>query len=54
LQSSLKALRLFSHKDQAAKPLIGFGDPIFKPDESLVPVASADQRGKAAGRVGVK
>jgi hypothetical protein len=49
--TSLKALRLFSHKDQAAKPLIGFGDPIFKPDESLAPAATADQRGKAAGRV---
>jgi CHAT domain-containing protein/tetratricopeptide (TPR) repeat protein len=27
--TSLRSLRLFARKDQAAKPMIGFGDPIF-------------------------
>src|SRR5215470_7608876 len=45
--ASLKALRVFAHKDQATKPLIGFADPIFGPE-----AATATQRGamKAAAR----
>jgi CHAT domain-containing protein/Tfp pilus assembly protein PilF len=31
--SSLKALRGFAHRDQAVKPMTGFGDPIFDPSE---------------------
>jgi CHAT domain-containing protein len=27
--ASLKALRGFAHKDQSAKPMVGFGDPVF-------------------------
>ena len=27
--ASLKALRQFARKDQAAKPIVGFGDPVF-------------------------
>jgi CHAT domain-containing protein len=27
--SSLKALRVFARKDQATKPMVGFGDPVF-------------------------
>jgi CHAT domain-containing protein/tetratricopeptide (TPR) repeat protein len=38
--ASLKALRVFAKKEQGAKPLIGFGDPVFK-DE---PVPSGTQR----------
>jgi CHAT domain len=30
--ASLKALRVFGSKGQAAKPLVGFGDPIFNPE----------------------
>jgi tetratricopeptide (TPR) repeat protein len=30
--ASLKALRLFARKDRGAKPLIGFGDPVFGPE----------------------
>jgi hypothetical protein len=30
----LKALRLFAHKDQGTKPMMGFGDPIFVADEA--------------------
>jgi len=29
--ASLKALRIFAHKDFAAKPMVGFGDPVFDP-----------------------
>ena len=38
--ASLKALRVFASKEQGAKPLIGFGDPVFK-DE---PAPSDTQR----------
>jgi CHAT domain-containing protein len=31
--ASLKALRMFGRKDQAKNPLVGFGDPIFNPEE---------------------
>ena len=31
--ASLKALRVFAHKEQGGKPLVGFGDPIFNPVE---------------------
>jgi CHAT domain-containing protein len=31
--ASLKALRLFARKDQSGRPMIGFGDPIFDPNE---------------------
>jgi CHAT domain-containing protein len=37
--ASLKALRGFAHKDQGAKPLIGFGDPIFNAEEESRPLA---------------
>ena len=30
--SSLKALRVFARKDQATKPMVGFGDPVFNPE----------------------
>jgi len=32
--SSLKALRGFARRDQAEKPMTGFGDPLFNPAES--------------------
>jgi CHAT domain-containing protein len=31
--ASLKALRVFAHKAEGAKPLVGFGDPIFRPQQ---------------------
>jgi tetratricopeptide (TPR) repeat protein len=31
--SSLKALRGFARRDQAVKPMTGFGDPVFNPSE---------------------
>jgi CHAT domain-containing protein len=31
--ASLKALRVFARKEQGAKPLVGFGDPVFNAEE---------------------
>jgi CHAT domain-containing protein len=31
--ASLKALRTFARKEQASKPLVGFGDPVFNEEE---------------------
>src|SRR6202030_1199515 len=31
--ASLRALRVLGRKDQAGKPMVGFGDPIFDPTE---------------------
>ncbi|MEI6130375.1 MAG: CHAT domain-containing protein, partial [Planctomycetota bacterium] len=47
--ASLKALRVLGRKDQGTKPLIGFGDPVFK-DE---PASSGAQR-VAAKRTAAK
>ena len=38
--ASLKALRVFAHKEQAAKPLVGFGDPVFDPAERATALAA--------------
>jgi len=45
--TSLKALRVFTRKDEAAKPLIGFGDPVFNPDAEREAAGTrvADARG---------
>jgi CHAT domain-containing protein len=37
--ASLKALRGFARKEQGAKPLIGFGDPVFNAEEESRPAA---------------
>jgi CHAT domain-containing protein len=37
--ASLKALRVFARKDEAGKPLIGFGDPVFNAEEEGRPGA---------------
>jgi CHAT domain-containing protein/Tfp pilus assembly protein PilF len=46
--SSLKALRGFARRDQAVKPMIGFGDPLFNPAQD----GGADKRAaiKSAAR----
>jgi hypothetical protein len=38
--ASLKALRVFARKDQAVKPLVGFGDPVFDPAERATALAA--------------
>ncbi len=35
--ASLRALRVFARQDRAAKPMIGFGDPVFDADELKTP-----------------
>ena len=35
--ASLKALRALARSEQGAKPMIGFGDPVFNPDELKAP-----------------
>jgi CHAT domain-containing protein len=39
--ASLKALRMVARKHQAGKPMVGFGDPVFDPNE---PTASGGPR----------
>ena len=46
--ASLKALRVFAHKDEAKSPLIGFGDPVFNAEEESKP--GAEQRAAVATR----
>ncbi len=46
--AGLKALRVYARKDQATKPMIGFGDPIFDPAERAKALA---ERRVARGRV---
>ncbi|MBR1208884.1 MULTISPECIES: CHAT domain-containing tetratricopeptide repeat protein [unclassified Bradyrhizobium] len=45
--SSLKALRVFARKDQASKPMIGFGDPVFNAEveRNSAGPRTADARG---------
>jgi CHAT domain-containing protein len=46
--ASLKALRMFRSKAPAPKPMVGFGDPVFKPDATATGGARAT--GKSAAR----
>jgi tetratricopeptide (TPR) repeat protein/CHAT domain-containing protein len=46
--ASLKALRVFTRKEEAKKPLIGFGDPVFNAEEESKP--GAEQRTVIATR----
>ena len=45
--ASLKALRVFARKGQGTKPMIGFGDPVFAPDQAAAPAASAPRRSRS-------
>jgi CHAT domain-containing protein/tetratricopeptide (TPR) repeat protein len=45
--ASVKALRVFARKGQGTKPMIGFGDPMFAPDQAAAP---ADSTVKMASR----
>jgi CHAT domain len=46
---SLKALRFSARTDESAKPLIGFGDPLFRAEENI----AFDSPGKEGGRIQV-
>ena len=48
--ASLKALRVFARKDQGTKPMIGFGDPVFAPDQTAAPAGQRTATGKIAAR----
>jgi CHAT domain-containing protein len=37
--TSLRALRVLAHQDRASRPMVGFGDPIFDPQERARAVA---------------
>jgi CHAT domain-containing protein len=45
--ASLKALRVLAHRDEAAKPMVGFGAPQFDPN---APIASTDADVRTASR----
>ena len=47
--ASLKALRVFARKDESGKPLIGFGDPVFK-EEGTRPGAARVASTKATAK----
>ena len=44
--ASLKALRVFARKGQGTKPMIGFGDPVFAPDQAAAPAGQRDRDGQ--------
>jgi CHAT domain-containing protein/Tfp pilus assembly protein PilF len=46
--ASLKALRQFGRKDQGAKPMVGFGDPVFNPN--VASTSAANSATKTAAR----
>jgi hypothetical protein len=50
--ASLKALRVFARKEQAAKPLVGFGDPVFDPAERATALATRARSAKQAAAKG--
>jgi CHAT domain-containing protein len=39
--ASLKALRVFARKGQGTKPMIGFGDPVFAPNQNAAAAGTA-------------
>jgi CHAT domain-containing protein len=41
--ASLKALRVFARKGLGTKSMIGFGDPVFAPDQAAVPADSTEK-----------
>ena len=48
--ASLKALRVFARKGQGTKPMIGFGDPVFAPDQTAAPAGQRTATVKIAAR----
>ena len=48
--ASLKALRVFARKGQGTKPMIGFGDPVFAPDQAAAPAGQRTATVKIAAR----
>lgn len=48
--SSLKALRVFARKDQATKPMVGFGDPVFNPETERGPEGTRTAQARGVTR----
>jgi CHAT domain-containing protein/tetratricopeptide (TPR) repeat protein len=48
--ASLRALRVFARNDQGNKPMIGFGDPLFSPDEGAVVVGQRSASARIIGK----
>jgi CHAT domain-containing protein len=48
--ASLKALRAFARNGQAAKPMVGFGDPVFDPAERASALAARAKQAKLAAK----
>src|SRR5258708_30192311 len=48
--ASLKALRVFARKGQGTKPMIGFGDPVFAPDQAAAAAGQGTATVKVAAR----
>jgi tetratricopeptide (TPR) repeat protein/CHAT domain-containing protein len=48
--SSLKALRIFARKDQATKPMVGFGDPVFSPEAERVSAGTRTAQARGVTR----
>jgi CHAT domain-containing protein len=46
--TSLKAIRAFARNGQAAKPMVGFGDPVFDPAERATALAARARQAKQA------
>jgi hypothetical protein len=46
--TSLKVLRVFAGKDQGTKPMTGFGDPVFAPEQA--PAAQGTTKAKIAAK----
>jgi len=48
--ASLKALRVWAGKDHASKPMVGFGDPIFDPQERAMALAQRAAHTRSTAR----
>lgn len=48
--TSLKALRVLARRGQGTKPMIGFGDPVFAPDQAAAPAGQRTETVKIATR----
>ncbi len=52
--ASLKALRLFGHKERGAKLMVGFGDPVFSATAAAAAVEQRGMRRTAARRLATR
>jgi CHAT domain-containing protein len=48
--ASLQALRVFAHAGEGARPMVGFGDPVFDPAERVRAVTAREHLAKVASK----